>query len=598
MGVIAEIGWGEYQAYQSNSIAFLYCDFMSRMKLFVDREDALGAGLNLSDPNSPLAPYFVPIGHVLATVIVAAVFIFLNFVPLNHTDIWAHLKFGEHILDSHKFLAGETFCTFASPQTASGNYCWLSQTLFAAVYRIGTWFGGADPHLQMACGADSLRFLHAILVSLRFALLYFAFRRMARSGTIAAFGLAFVTLVSIGSLGVLRPQVVAELLFAAILMPLSRSPLSLRATIFIPLVMALWGNAHGSYPIGLIMLATAWFARLMELAVGHQLHLIGSDSHLRRLTLALTLTVVAIALLNPDGYRVYLNTLAMAQNPNVTLMDEWLPLWSENTVVACVAFSVCIGFVMFAVIAGRNPGNWLTWLTLIAFGGQAVLHQRGVIWLFMIAPWIAMPHLGDAFVLYRPATMVSVPSFRKTLVVGMITFIAVMWSLPLQRLTSGKAPELVRSVSDGTPWLQSLAVSQPDRVTDAPLTKAIRKIFADGRFTGAIYVGDTLGDFFLWQLPSPAPIYMYSHVQLFSADHWQRYTMIRDCRDGWRQELDRARINLIVVRPAVEPGICQTLRKDANWTVVTDEANLTTKRDQRNRLFVALRKVPLSDVAP
>ncbi len=573
---------------------------MSRLSLFVDRENGLGAGLNLSDPNSRLARYFVPMGHVLATAIIAVVFIFLNFVPLNHTDVWAHLKFGEHVLDTHQFLSGETFCAFASPQTASGNYCWLSQTLFAGVYRLGTWFGGADLQLQMAYGADNLRFLHAVLVSLRFALLYFAFRRVARSGLVAALGLAFVTFISVGSLGVLRPQVIAELLFAAILLPLSRSLLSLRATILIPLVMALWGNAHGSYPIGLIMLAIAWIARFMEVTLGPPpgLRAVKADTQLRRLTLTIVLSIIGIAVLNPDGYRVYLNTLAMAQQPNVILMDEWLPLWSPNTVVARIAFGVCVGLVLFAVIAGRHPGYWLTWLMLIAFGGQAVLHQRGVIWLFMIAPWIAMPHLGDAFARYRPASMVSVPSFRKTLVVGMITFIAAMWSLPLQRLTSGKAPELARSVSDGTPWVQAFAITQPDRIADAPLTKAIRKTFAEGRFTGAIYAGDTLGDFFLWQLPSPAPIYMYSHVQLFSSDQWQRYTLIRDCQDSWRKELDRARINLIVVRPAVEPSICQTMRTDANWTVVTDEADLTTKRDPRNRLFVALRKVPMSDVAP
>jgi hypothetical protein len=568
---------------------------MKRVSLFVDREESLGAGLNLGDQNSSLAPYFLNTGNVVLALILAGVFAFLNFVPLGHTDVWGHLRFGEQILDTHAFLAGDTFCPFAEPKSTTINYCWLSQALIAAVFRVGEWTGGSDPLVRLAGGADALRFLHASAVAARFLLLFFAFRRAARSGALAAMGLVFIALVGFGSLGVLRPQVFAEVLFAAMLIPLSSGETTGRAVIGIPIVMVLWANSHGSYPIGLMMLGVVWAARLLEVLTGPppRISSAWSDWQLQRMTLVILVSLAGIAILNPEGYRIFLVTMEMANQPNVQLMDEWQPLWSPNTQVARIAFGVCMGLILISFVAARGRFRWTTWLALAVFGGQAVLHQRGLIWLFTVAPWLAMPYLGDAFARYRPASWVSVPSFRKTLIVGMIAVIAVLWSLPVQRLTGGQKPDLSRSLSDGTPWEPAASVAEPDAVTESPLTKAIRSTFPGGRFAGTIYAGDTLGDFFLWRLPAPVPVYMYSHVHLFSAEQWQRYTAIRDVRPGWRSELDAAKINLVVVRPALEPGIYQQLRTDPAWSVVTDEATLTTKRDPRHRLFVALRKEPL-----
>jgi hypothetical protein len=565
------------------------------MSIFIDREGGLGSGLNLSDPNSPLAPYFASIGHVFLALILGSVFAFLNQVPLGHTDIWGHLRFGDEILATHGLLAGDTFCQFAEPKSETINYCWLSQVILSWFFQIGALTGGTDPLVRLAGAADALRFFHATAVTTRFLLLYLAFRRAARSRTIAVFGLAFVTVIGVFSLGVLRPQVIAEVLFAALLIPLSRDELSKRAVIGIPALMVIWANAHGSYPIGLIMLGLAWAARICDVLTGPPFRMLKllNDTQLRRFTLTILLSLGLIAILNPEGYRIFLVTVEMANHPNVRLMDEWQPIWSQNTMVARITFGVCVGLVLLSMALARSRVRWITVFTLAAFAGQAVLHQRGVIWLFTVAPWLAMPYLGDAFVRYRPASCVSLPSLRKTLIVGLIAIVASLWSLPVQRLLGGYKPDVSRSLSDGTPWVQATAIAEPSLVANSSLSKAISSTFPDGKFTGTIYAGDTLGDFFVWRLAAPVPVFMYSHVHLFSAEQWHRYTKIRDAEPGWQQEMDAAKINLVVVRPAVEPGIYRKLRADPAWMVVTDESNLTTKRDPRHRLFVAVRKKPL-----
>jgi hypothetical protein len=65
--------------------------------------------------------------------------------------------------------------------------------------------------------------------------------------------------------------------------------------------------------------------------------------------------------------------------------------------------------------------------------------------------------------------------------------------------------------------------------------------------------------------------------------------VVRGAKPGWRDIVDRNRVNLIVVEPDRNPRLCALLREDAKWHVVLDEADSTAKRDPRNRLFVAIR---------
>src|SRR5687768_1284098 len=69
----------------------------------------LGAGLDYSDPNSPLARFYLNTSHVIAVVILGVLFLFLNFVPLWHTDVWGHLRFGRWIVEHQQLPEGNPF---------------------------------------------------------------------------------------------------------------------------------------------------------------------------------------------------------------------------------------------------------------------------------------------------------------------------------------------------------------------------------------------------------------------------------------------------------------------------------------------------------
>lgn len=567
---------------------------MAKFSLNIEREQGVGAGINFADPNSPYAKFYLSTGQVLVTALIAAVFVLLNSARLWHTDLWGHLRFGESLLDTRAVPRGIELCSFADPAIGPSSYAWASQVVFAVTARFGMWISGPEPLASLAAGADSLRFLLAVLVSLRLYLLFVAFRRASQSDLGAFFGIGLI--VGVGwSLAVIRPQVIAELIFAAMLMHLSSPTISLRSVILLPTLVVIWANAHGSYPIALITLFLTLFAKLSSHLLGPppRFFLASIDPDVRRLSAALGLSVVGIAVLTPDGIRTFAATVAMASQPNVRAMDEWQPLFSPVAGGARFVYGVCTALLIAAALASRGRARPLFWLGWLAFGLPPVLSQRAVVWFLMATPWLALPELTRAAREWKPQWRLGMPSLRKTLLAGLIISIAGMWSIPVQRLTRKTASDPALSLSDATPWREALAVADPDAGGDSPLARAIRSAFPGGRFTGTIYPGETLGDFFVWRLPSPTPVFMFSHVHLFTPDHWNLYTGIRDARPAALPELDRSRVNLVVVEAELKPRLCQYLRRHPGWTVVTDEAGLAAKRDPRSRLFVAVRKSPL-----
>src|SRR3712207_1260895 len=69
----------------------------------------VGAGIDFTDPNSPLAPLYFRVSHVLAIVLLALTFVLLTWVPVYHTDVWGHLRFGEEIVRQRRLPEREPF---------------------------------------------------------------------------------------------------------------------------------------------------------------------------------------------------------------------------------------------------------------------------------------------------------------------------------------------------------------------------------------------------------------------------------------------------------------------------------------------------------
>src|SRR6266851_8088457 len=229
----------------------------------------LGAGLNLADPNSPLAPFYLRGSHVFAAIGLALLFVWFTNIPMWHTDVWGHLRFGEYIVTQGKLPEHEMFSgDFADQNSIYVNYQWVAQAGAYWLFDLGRRLAAPDDDARLAAGALMLSTAHGVIVCMRLLLLMVAFTRLTRSVPWAMAGVAIVILTSVfNHLWILRPQVIGELAFAALLVALSKPILSRRAMILIPVVFVIWANCHGSFPIGFILLGLVFVGQVLEVVL-------------------------------------------------------------------------------------------------------------------------------------------------------------------------------------------------------------------------------------------------------------------------------------------------------------------------------------------
>jgi hypothetical protein len=563
---------------------------------------------------------------VVAVLILAEIFFIYNLLPLWHTDIWGHLKYGQWIVEHHGLPPHEPFCPFADKQADYLHFQWLTQTAFYLLYAAGDALAGGDDLRRLEGGVELLRTGHLALTLLCFTLLFVAFWRQAGSPRVACVGLLILQLLGPNLLALLRPQVVGQVLFAALLVPLSRPVLSRRGLVVIPLLFVLWANAHGSFAVGLVVLtlclagraAEAWRAAGFSPAVGaspndgekprrslspgHRLleawRALRGDVQARRLLVALLVSVAVVAVANPHGPFLYRDMLQFGRHPNLRDLKEWqpLPLRLEGGPQGPFLVSLLVLAVSRALSPRRFTPAQL--LLLVVFGVWTCLQQRMLTWWLMLVPWLAAPLWAAAGErLTRSRLLVpSVPTLRKTVLAAALALPLLLLSGPGRWLLTGRPRPLDQAVVRGTPWRLAAQLKAPAGASSdwlPALAQALRASYPEGRFRGSIFPSETQGDYLLWALPADQPVFVYTHVHLFSPEHWAECLTVKFAEPGWRQVLDRHAVNLVVVEPQIHPQLADCLRRDPDWQIVLDESAGLPPGDPWSRTLVALRKHPL-----
>ncbi len=565
-------------------------------------EIQIGAGIDFADPNSPLAPLYMTTSQVVALGIIAVVIVFLNFVPLKQTDCWGHLAFGRWVWEHGQLPQGNPFRPATAADVPSNYYSWLSQTLYYGVYHVGEVLAGGDELRQMEGGVALLRFVHALLVAIRLAVLLLAFWRLTGSFRLGLFGMLLTfTINLLGHLVIFRPQVAGELCFALLLLAVSRSPLSRLAVVLAPLVLALWANLHGSFAMGFLVLGICLAGKVIEAAWRQRtwrLWRTGADVAVRRLAIALGASLIAVALLNPAGPGIFAQTLGMARHPAVLAMDEWKPIQLQGGPGGQYAYLITLGLLAASLLRARGRISPTAAILTIALGVQPLWHQRALIWWYTALPLIVLPlWLRDKRGTTTPWTVShSGANFRKTMLAAAIVVVALLWSNPILWLIDGQPAPLERSVSAGTAWplaFQLQGVGRDDKPWLPELDQWLQTHYPEGKFRGMIFTSETAGDYLVWALPRNMPVFAYCHVHLFTPEHWQLVKIVRAGAPAWRQVLDRNKINMVVVEPDTNRRLRDLLYQDPDWQILHDETDDPGVVDPRTWLLIAVRKTPL-----
>jgi len=404
----------------------------------------VGAGIDFTDPNSPLAPLYLRTSHVVLVGLLALFAAAFSHFPVWHTDVWAHLRFGEEIVNDlvrhHRLPEHEPFPeSFADKEAQYVHYQWVAQAGAYLIYEAGAALSPPDAEHRLGGGALFLVTAHALILVLRFVLLYVAFRRLTDSPPVAVLGVGLVCVMGLFvHLPILRPQILGELAFAAVLVPLSRPLLSRRALLLVPLVFLVWANCHASFVMGFVLLGAVAVGRAIEVVGGTAGMARGllaalrsplaatrallADQQFRRLAALVPLSVLA-TMANPHGPYLLYNSYLVSQSNNILTMEEWKPLPLRSAVHAVFLGSV----LLLAVLLRLSPRRFTPAqvLLLLGFGLQSVAHARMVVWWIMVFAWVVVPHLravAGRFPRRLPwLDDPSVPSFHKTVAAVVIT---------------------------------------------------------------------------------------------------------------------------------------------------------------------------------
>lgn len=540
---------------------------------------ALGAGIDFADPNSRWAPFYLRLSHVAAILVLVLVFLLLSSILLMwHTDVWAHLRFGEYMARERQLPTHEPFPeSFADHEAAYVNYQWIAQLGAYLVFAAGQFLAGGDFEQQLGGGVVFLQAAHALIVVARLVLLLLAFRRLTASLPFAVIGVLAVTVMSLfNHLQIIRPQILGELFFAALLLALSRPVLSRRALWLVPPVFLLWVNSHGSFPIGFVLLGTALLGQMLSasqeswrqarnIQTGFWPWLMSLPKTLldnvqtRRLAAVLVLSLFA-AMINPHGPMLFWHSWELGGNPNIRSMDEWKSLPVTNPAGYVYLVSVVLLLPLFRLSPLAFTPTQV--LLLLIFGLQSLAHVRILVWWIMVVTWVAMPHAHAVYRLYLPPLLEerSAPNLARTILVSLLTCILLLWASPVQWLLSGAPPAASRRVDNVTP----IRIAEDTRLKEALANNIGAKV--------CLFTSETQGDFLLWdpRLRGLTRIFCYTHVHLLPPAHWRECLTVKFGDNRWQEILDEYNAEFIAVEPKdYHQHLIEQIRASGRWTVLS-----------------------------
>jgi hypothetical protein len=298
-------------------------------------------------------------------------------------DLWWHIKTGELILSTHRWATTDPYS-----YTAKGmpwmSCEWLGDVVFAAVYRI-----------------SGLRGLEALLVVLASAVILalYAFATLRCGNSKAGFVAAGVLLTLANASFNLRPQMMGYLFLILTLIALERFRQGMqRAVWMLPVLFMLWINSHGSWIIGLGVVALYIACGLVSFQVGSLGAQRWSRSERLRLEAVFMLLLAAVAV-TPYGARLaaYPFTVASSLPISVANILEW-QVMPFNLPGGKMFLVLVLGFFL-AQMAFRL--SWHAYeILLFLFGtAMACLHVR---FLLLFVPFFA-PLMAPILARWTPA---------------------------------------------------------------------------------------------------------------------------------------------------------------------------------------------------
>jgi len=497
--------------------------------------------------------------HFALVAFFGLVFLGLSYRPLSDARVWLAALQGRVTLDLRAVPDTDAAqpLTDGMPMIAVD---WLSQVALAVAE---TWGGPA--------WISNLMSLMGLVCCVILARVFFL---QTRRIALVLVGLVSTLLFVGGSPGIAGPEVFGLLCLATLLWLLSassgagfalpppdaanggpRSPRRWAIWIAAPALFVLWANLHGSFLLGLSVLACCAVGRLVEVVWNtRSLAAILSDKLVHAWVLLTELCCLA-TLANPYGLDLILENLRLVRNQNVLQSPQWLPLalpgWDAMLFVGSV--------VVLAVVLrhSRRPVRPAEALLLVCLGAAVVPTGYALPWYGAIFAFVLMPHLGDladrALPVRVPAGQASPEQGRsaRAFLVSLFCLLAIWCSFAL-------AP-----ISEGVLGAKQHRADRTLAVFPAAVAEQLRAQAPQQ----PIFAPPVWADWLAWACAPKLQVLMTSDVHRVPRRVWDDYDKIANARRGWEQALRRYAVQTVVVDKRRQPLLAAVLRSSPRWEI-------------------------------
>ena len=462
--------------------------------------------------------------HVWLTAAIALILIGPLITPVPPNDLWFHIASGRRILAEGAIPTTDSF-SFTRHGMPFYNQAWLAQLLL---------FG-----LNQAGGVPLLLLMHALTLLVAYGLLlHLCVRRSGNLRLAVALFLASLP-VAFPDWNV-RPQTFAFPLFAGFLYILTAYRLGwFRRLWLLPILMLLWVNIHGSFPLGLALIG----ATLVALILG------GPEQRALVRPLLVWGGITALALLvNPTGIGVLGYVRDLTSNSAVTqLVEEWAaPTIRDPGGLAFFGFLIIGGLLV--VYARRKP-DLADWLMALPLLWLALGAGRNIVWL----AFVAVPIVVMAAASLRPAPHVAARGstlFNGVLIglLGLAVVLCLPWLKPLW--LDGPQGELLKNTPvTAVAWLRQ----QPERPRH-------------------LYHTEAFGSYLTYAAPEQ-PVFIDPRIELYPFSQWVDYLTLNDGHD-LGPLIAKYDFDGMLLSKQHQAPLIAALRGQANWVQRYEDATV------------------------
>lgn len=411
-------------------------------------------------------------------------------------DVWWHLKDGQAILATHHWATTDpySFTAYGQPWMSCE---WVGNILLASASRLGG-FVGLDILLIVLGGAVII------------ALYYLGTVRSGNSkaGFLAAGLLCPLAFPSF----TLRPQMLGYLFLVLTMIALEFFRQGKhRAIWFLPLLMLVWINTHGSWIIGLGAIFAYWICGLKEFEVGGIVAKAWTPSERRQISFVFMLCL-AVLPITPYGTRLaaYPFTVASSLPVSITSVTEWWPM-PFNTGTGKLFLLMLVGFLILQVSLRLS---WrLEEFALLLFGiVTATIHMRFVL---IFVPF-CVPVLATILARWLPAYDRSKEHYALNAVLIAAVIAAMVWYRPTQAGIHEKVA-------------QSFPVGAVSYIRQHPVPEPMFNSY-------------WFGGYLLWALGPEHKVFLDGRAELFEAGVLADYMHITYLKPGALKVMDNYQV--------------------------------------------------------